>query len=184
MRVHVCISIHHIWGIPGHPTFPREASSQDDMEYYKLTRKDAVPMPHSARVMEVAVAMTVATRTNTTKSMAKGTTIRLAVQISVSQFHATHPNSLSAFITINTPPQCGFMESYVRIAVTMARAINIRKQDIGHWELCYIAGGVEVHPGKHHTNDRTYAAQALLMRRRQLKEMKKDLKLMFLKVSI
>ena len=71
--------------------------------------------------------------------------------------------------------------SYARICVALSTGYNIRPEDIGQWHLAYVAGGVEVHPGKHHTNDRTYAAQTLVVRRKQLIEMRKHL--MFLQVS-
>ena len=131
-----------------------------------------------------SVTMEICTRTNVLKSLPKSSALKLALSAAVGQYHCTHPNSYSAFVTINTPPQCGFMESFIKVAVILARVANLRKEDCGPWELAYMAGGAEVHPGKHWSNDRTYAAYTLAQRRKELKNMLKDMRQSILEVCI
>ena len=100
--------------------------------------------------------------------MSKGTIIKSKIESAVSLFHASNPQSFSMFITVNTPPSCGWLESHARCVTTISRCINLT-DELGPWKVAYVIAGIEQHPGKHYTNDRSAAAALLMSRRKQLK---------------
>ena len=60
----------------------------------------------------------------------------------------------------------------------------MKDSDIHPWKVKYVAGGIECHPGKHYTNDRTAVVTWLLRRRRDLIAKRQHLKSMEISVSL
>ena len=99
--------------------------------------------------------------------MPKGTLAKKNLEAAISLYHAANPQSFTLFITVNTPVQCGWLESFARMSVVVSRILNIDKE-LAPWKIGYVVWGCEIHPGRHCSNDREAAASLLSIRRKEL----------------
>ena len=129
--------------------FPIACSSPEDLEYHCAFREDSFLLPYFIRLEEANCVLKSSSGMHTKQELPKTSDFRNSLHLHLPTYHEEHPSAAAFFLTINTPPDTGITESYLRVACLAKKIHNIpEKVTRGAWSVGYVMTGVETHKGR------------------------------------